>query len=153
MRISGLPDLSRSASDCRPVARTKKLLTVDQGLPARCATVVMHCKHVKKAIIIPFSTSVISRQVVFLFVRDGSGGMKFCLLVPCFFGRPTMLQLLCCRSRSILSCYYGHGRGEYYRRDDDNATLRGRRPITIYSTARAVGASERPVQTSHQDFK
>ena len=119
MRISGLPDLGRLPSDCRSVAWAKKFLTVDQGLPTICATVAMHCKHAKKAIIIPFSTSVISRWVVFLFIRDGgSGGTKFCLPAPCRFGRPTMFQLPWSRSR--LSC------GGYCHCSDGNAPLRGR---------------------------
>ena len=119
VRISGLPDLGRLASDCRSVARAKKPPTVDQGLPTMHATVAMHCKRAKEAMVIPFSTSVIARRVVFLFIRDGgSGGTKFCLPAPCLFGRPTMLQLPWSRSR--LSC------GGYCHCSDGNAPLRGR---------------------------
>ena len=85
LRAGGRPDWGRFSKDKRSHARAKKLFRVDQGRPIILATRNMLLKQWKKAIIIPFSMSVISFRVVF-------GGFFFGAAYFCFPDRLTIVS-------------------------------------------------------------
>ena len=72
LRAGGWPDRGQLSIERRSHARTRKLLTVDQGRLIMRAIKTMPPRHWKNAIIIPFSTSVISFRAVVTFFFGGA---------------------------------------------------------------------------------